>query len=197
MSGEVRESPTRERTRRAILLAAIDLLSRSPRASLGAVADHAGVARSTLHRYYADRDALNHAIEEFVEEEYQAAIARARLDEGVGVDALMRLVAEFFEILDALTWWLGGAHMAMVLDRAASPDLEAEAAEVSAEDPALLALVERGREDGTIDAELSTDWIVGAMWAMIYASWAAQRAGASRADARTQGMRLIAKVLAP
>lgn len=52
------ESPTRARTRAAILDAALQILPTDPSASLAQIATAAGVGRSTLHRYYPDRDSL-------------------------------------------------------------------------------------------------------------------------------------------
>ena len=45
----------RDRTRAALLSAAIDVLTDNTAASMGEIAKAAGVARSTLNRYFPDR----------------------------------------------------------------------------------------------------------------------------------------------
>ena len=72
------ETPTRTRTRNAILEAALAVLTENAGASLGDVADAAKVARSTLHRYFPERTNLVAALNQFAEEQIAAATKRAR-----------------------------------------------------------------------------------------------------------------------
>lgn len=93
-----------QRTRNAILRAAVTLLSQNPAASLGEIADAANVARSTLHRYFPERTGLIEALHTFAEGEINAAIMRAKLDEGTAAEALVRLCHEYFDHWDTITW---------------------------------------------------------------------------------------------
>lgn len=52
------ETAVRRRTRRAVVDAAVHVWARNWAAPLGVVAEQAGVSRSTLHRYFVDREAL-------------------------------------------------------------------------------------------------------------------------------------------
>ena len=78
------ESATRTRTRQAILAAAVTVFARDPSAALGEVAAAAGVGRTTLHRYFAERSDLLAAL----------AVARPRAggggDGARGADARAR-----------------------------------------------------------------------------------------------------------
>lgn len=82
----------RSRTRKAILDAAVSVLADNPAASLGDIATAAGVGRSTLHRYFAERTDLLHALARHVHQLSNAAIEHAEPDCGPAVEALRRVV---------------------------------------------------------------------------------------------------------
>ncbi|MFD4211158.1 TetR/AcrR family transcriptional regulator, partial [Micromonospora tulbaghiae] len=93
MSDIAGESGTRNRTRRAILGAAAEVLARDRTATLADIAKAAQVGRSTLHRYFPDRDVLVHAA---VADSYlviQQSIQDAAVDQGTALEAMRRLVA--------------------------------------------------------------------------------------------------------
>lgn len=91
-ASESSDSGVRVRTRRAILDAAAAILATSPAASLGDIASAAGVGRSTLHRYFADRTELLHALAIHVHAQCNAAIDRAEPTCGPPLEALRRVV---------------------------------------------------------------------------------------------------------
>lgn len=154
--GAVRpSSPTRERTRNAILLAGISVLVTDPAASMGAVAAHAGVARSTLHRYFPDRSALTREIDEYVEEQYEEAIAMADVYSGTGHEAFERVVEELQDRIGAFSWWMQIVH-AEVDDFDSEPDR------------LLLEVISRGQADGTIDAQFPPTWIHTMLWTTLW-----------------------------
>jgi TetR/AcrR family transcriptional repressor of lfrA len=82
----------RLRTRKAILDAAMSVLADNPAASLGDIATAAEVGRSTLHRYFAERSDLLHALARHVHQLSNAAIEHAEPDCGPPVEALRRVV---------------------------------------------------------------------------------------------------------
>ncbi|MFD7290002.1 TetR/AcrR family transcriptional regulator [Streptomyces sp. NPDC059863] len=157
------ESTTRARTRRAILDAAVARLSADHAASLADVAESAGVGRTTVHRYFPERSDLLAAIGTDVRERIEAATARARLDDGPAPEALDRLCLEYFELADRL----------MLLDDVpqfwAWSGLDEE--EEAPSDRALLALVQRGQRDGTLDPDVDSTWLQNVLWALLYAAW--------------------------
>ena len=74
-----------------------DLVVVAP-ATAGLIAKAAGVARSTLNRYFPDRAALTEGIEGFVESEYEEAVRAARTGEGTGLAAYLRIVDEMLRV---------------------------------------------------------------------------------------------------
>ncbi|WP_029108436.1 TetR/AcrR family transcriptional regulator [Mycobacterium sp. URHD0025] len=94
MTGSVStHSGPRERTRKAILDAAMTVLADNPSASLSDIATAADVGRSTVHRYYPERTELLRALARHVHELSNAAIDRADPTHGP-VDAALRRVVE-------------------------------------------------------------------------------------------------------
>ena len=85
-------SGPRERTRKAILDAAMTVLADNPSAALGEIAAAADVGRSTVHRYYPERTDLLRALALHVHDLSNAAIDRADPTHGPADAALRRVV---------------------------------------------------------------------------------------------------------
>ena len=181
------DSPTRTRTRRVILQAAVSVLSHNPAASLGEIADAAEVARSTLHRYFPERSDLLDALRRYASDEIAAATTRARLHEGSAAEALVRLCHEYFDCWDTITW----VYMDS-MQQESPPSCDDDPL-----DPGLTALIERGQRDGTIDAALPAAWIQQALWALLYSAWEYVRQGAPKHDALTLCLTTLRKVVTP
>lgn len=148
------------RTRLALLSAATSVWARDPGASLGAIAAAAGTSRSTLNRYFPDRDTLVAALRAHVSTELTAATERGHPSHGTGIAALLRVCAEYGRLRELLTVAYG--------DLSGRDDHQA----ATTPDPALVAIVERGQTDGSIDPTLPATWIVQVMWCLLDASWA-------------------------
>ncbi len=175
-------SGTRTRTRRAILDAAVSVLSTDKSASLGDVAQAAQVGRTTLHRYFPERADLVEAIGAETVERTRAAIAAARLDDGPPASALRRLAFEYFD--------LGPWYMVLFTELA---DAESAfwAESEQAEEP-VRELLRRGQEAGVVDDQLSVAWIVRTLWWMLFNAWSMADDGEiSRADALRMAVRSI------
>jgi AcrR family transcriptional regulator len=157
----VDESGTRARTRRAILDAAVQVLSQHSGASLAEVAAAAGVGRTTMHRYFPERAELLAGISSDLLERVAAATERARPDAGPAVAALERLCQAYFALGDGLLLTMN------------EPYLFTEPAwqEETESDRALLRLVERGHAEGTMDPDLSPEWVQTVLWSLLYAAW--------------------------
>ncbi|GAB2451497.1 TetR/AcrR family transcriptional regulator [Xylanimonas ulmi] len=183
-------SPTQQRTRAALVRAGLDVLSRNPAAPLGEVAERAGVARSTLHRYFADKQALSAAITEFVDAAHDAAITHARLAEGTGLEALRRLTLELLDRLDVLSWLMGPALMAGPLPDGGFDEYVSEDP-----DPAVIDAAARGIADGSLDAALSPQWCESMLWAVLFSASHAP-AGMTATEARSQALRALLKAVA-
>ncbi|MEU4416502.1 TetR/AcrR family transcriptional regulator [Nocardia salmonicida] len=180
---DVEETGARERTRRAILDAAVATFAKSPNASLTEVAERARVGRTTLHRYFPERSDLITAVGRLTEQAVADASKRARLTDGTGLDAVLRLCQEYFELSDVLTvmFFTSGVYD--------------ETTSCLSDDDAIAA-VERGRDDSSIDAALDASWILNMMWALLYAAVDhANRGSASRIHAQTQALTSLRKAI--
>lgn len=153
-------SPAAERTRRAILEAGIEVLAANHGASISEIASKAGVSRSTFHRYFCDKTAFREAAHRLAVDEWTAAIHRARLPEGTGFDAYRRLCTELLDNVSALVWWMSAAGT-----EGAPENFE----EQDETDHLIAEALRRGHRDGTIDSQLSVEWISNSVWAVLYA----------------------------
>ncbi len=178
------ESATRTRTRRAILDAAVGVLARDTSATLGEVASAAGVGRTTVHRYFPERADLLRALIDYANERVGEATDRAELSHGSAPEALARLCREYFELGDVLTvMFTGVAHV--------------EASPEQPHDRELVALIHRGREEGTLDPGLSEVWMLSMLWALLYTAWSLMREqSVPRHEALDQCLRCLHKAVA-
>jgi AcrR family transcriptional regulator len=147
-----------DRTRRDIVAAAVEVWAADNTASLGEVADRAGVGRTTLNRYFTDRAQLIRAVDEECRVRYVAAIARSRPGEGSGRDALLRMCTELIQLGPVLG--LVFADNALV-----DPDTWGDG-----EDDPLEATIVRGYQDGSLATDLPGDWIGTVVWTSLFAA---------------------------
>src|SRR5580698_3265702 len=135
-------SRVRNRTRGAILAAAASVLARDRAATLPDIAEAAGVGRTTLHRYFPDRESLiEAAVEDSIQAIYQS-VAEAALHQGPSMDAMRRAVAAMVAVGDRLMFVFGDPR---VLQGYRAPD-----GVVPPSDP-VLDLIERGQAEGAFD----------------------------------------------
>jgi AcrR family transcriptional regulator len=158
------ESGARGRTRRAILSASAAVLGRNRTATLADIADAAEVGRSTLHRYFADRDELVRATVEDSFAAIERVIAEARLAEGPALEALRRLVSGMVEVGDQMIFLFADQRL---LDQYAEETGD-DPREPDSDEIAVVAVIERGQAEGTIDPSADPRWIYGVMWGMVY-----------------------------
>lgn len=165
MSQPQAESPTRSRTRQAILAAAMEVWAVDRTASLADIAVKAGVARTTLHRYFPDRADLVTALARHVMQLLEAAIERARPDVGPPLDALRRLAEEHYD--------LGPILMELYENLALADDADFwERSETVWQEP-LDRIFHRMQDD--LRPELSLTWLRHSFWSLLYAGWEVAR----------------------
>jgi AcrR family transcriptional regulator len=149
-------SGARGRTRSAILRAAASVLARDRTATLADIAAAADVGRSTLHRYFSDREELIDAAIEDALLALRQSVDEAALDQGPPVEAMRRLVAAMVDVGDRLVFLFGDPR---VLDGYQGP--------VPA-DRRVTDLIERGQAEGVFDPEVGPAWIEHVLWALVY-----------------------------
>ena len=168
-----------------ILDAAVERLSEDPAASVGSVAETAGVGRVTLYGHFPSRDALveaavRHAIDRGEERladvdlsgEPRAAMERL-------IQASWELVAQFRNVLIAAQDALSPARIR---------ELHAKPGARAAE------LIERGQEAGAFRSDLPVTWLVGVLHNVIHG--AADEINAGRLTASDAPRTISATVLA-
>ncbi|NED96693.1 TetR/AcrR family transcriptional regulator [Phytoactinopolyspora alkaliphila] len=151
------ETGVRQRTRRAIVDAAIGVWAREFNASLSDIAERANVSRSTLHRYFPDRktlvDAALRASVEILTEESEKATAGCE----TAAEELEALMRAMIDVGDAIIFLF------------ADPDRFSDSSHWREdEDEELPVLIQRAQADGALRADVDPSWIVGIFYSIIY-----------------------------
>ncbi|MCM6771959.1 TetR/AcrR family transcriptional regulator [Nocardia sp. CDC159] len=162
-------SGVRSRTRAAIVEAALAVWAREIAAPLTDIAERAGVSRSTLHRYFPERQNLLDAVLMESLRVLDAVVARAA-DAATPLDRLTTLLRSFVEVGDRVVFlyadpdrFTGNPHWRPVGNRS------------------LRTLIEAAQSDGVLDAALPASWIEAVFNAHIYVAAEAAQAGAEPA----------------
>ncbi|MFC4584488.1 TetR/AcrR family transcriptional regulator [Sphaerisporangium corydalis] len=156
-SAAVPESGTRGRTRRAIVEAAVSVLGRDRTATLADIAGAAGVGRSTLHRYFADREELVEAVIGDSFRVVERSVQDAEPGQGPPLAAMRRLVAALVGAGDRLLFLFGDPRT--LEGRKAAPEPAASP---------VIELIRRGQAEGVFDPEAVPAWIEQVLWALVY-----------------------------
>ncbi|SUA02777.1 TetR family transcriptional regulator [Mycolicibacterium fortuitum] len=162
-SSAATHSGPRERTRKAILDAAMTVLADQPTASLSDIAAAADVGRSTVHRYYPERTDLLRALARHVHELSNAAIDRADPRHGPA-DAALRRVVESQLDLGPIVIFVYSEPTIL-----ADPDL---AAYLDTGDEAIVEVLNRASVDRP---EYPPGWARRVFWALLDAGYEAAK----------------------
>ncbi|TWD73033.1 TetR family transcriptional regulator [Kribbella amoyensis] len=164
------ESGSRSRTRRAILDAAVRVSAQRRNPSLADIAAEANVARSTLHRYFADRAELVQAVADDLLVTFGRVIADAQLEEGPPRAALQRLLTGYFELAEQIYFLFNEPSF-----NTPEPGTEVEQffGKLDEVTRPVEALIVRGQEAGVIAPNLTVDWIMRLLLWMVYIGWEA------------------------
>ncbi|MEU6821038.1 TetR/AcrR family transcriptional regulator [Streptomyces atriruber] len=151
-----------ERSRTAILDAAVRLLGERPDAGMAAVATAAGVTRQTVYAHFSSRDDLLTAVVDHMTDLVTAAMDASDPDEGPAPDALLRL-------LDA-AWHASRAHPALLRlePRPAPPEKDRARHRPIAD--RITHVLRRGRDEGSFDPHPPLAWQVSAVIALSHAA---------------------------
>jgi AcrR family transcriptional regulator len=146
-----------ERSVRAILEAAEQVLAVDPNASMEQIATAAGVARTTVHRRFANRQALLDALAASAARQLVQAIEDGRPDTAPPLVAIHRITANVLQVKSAWTFALQ-----------LPPEPGSEAAALHGEiNRRCLALLDRARQDGLLDPAADLDWASRVYYALI------------------------------
>ncbi|MFJ8542374.1 TetR/AcrR family transcriptional regulator [Streptomyces sp. NPDC093586] len=171
-----------ERSVRAILEAAERVLAEEPGASMEQIAAAAGVARTTIHRRFANRQALVEALASSAARQLARAVDDGRPDTAPPLVAMHRITANVLQVKSAWTF---------ALEQSTDPDSEAVALH---QDIArrCITVLKRAQDDGLIDEAADLDWVRRVYYALIGESL---HDNADGADPDTLAARIIDTLL--
>ncbi|AHH99992.1 hypothetical protein GCM10010174_05010 [Kutzneria viridogrisea] len=147
-----------ERTVRAILRAADKVLSENPGATLQQIAEVAGVARTTVHRRFATREALIEAMNAAMLEQIEEAIDAARPRTAPVQVGLHAVTANLIRVKSS--WRFTGAQFSV-----SNPDIQCAAERVQGKSELLF---DRLTESGLLAPQADRDWTVRTYHALLH-----------------------------
>jgi AcrR family transcriptional regulator len=158
-----------ERSRRALLDAAVQVLGDRPDASLEQIASEAGVTRQNVYAHFASRADLIESVVARMSDETVAMLDASELGAGTATEAMERFLARCWELMRQRPVLLSGA-------------LESRGAEQDRDRHAPIAgrveeLVRRGQAAGEFDPEADPAWLTSAVLALGHAAGGAVGAG--------------------
>ncbi|MFI6814902.1 TetR/AcrR family transcriptional regulator [Nonomuraea sp. NPDC050328] len=148
-----------------IITAAIRHLNGSPAASMGQIAQAAGISRATLHRHFATREDLIIALGWRAHAAWERAQAEAGLEEALGAtdratleQALHRLITQHIEVAEEHGFALT-EHLMEVDDGLVRRAHELEEREV--------VLIEACQRAGVLRSDMSARWISNVFFGLL------------------------------
>lgn len=146
-----------ERSVRAILEAAERVLAADPGASMEQIATAAGLARTTVHRRFANRQAVLDALAVAAARQLLDAVDDGRPDTAPPLVALHRITANVLQVKHSWTYALG-----------LPPAPGSEAARMHAEVQArCIAVLGRARHDGLLGPDTDLEWARRVYYALV------------------------------
>jgi AcrR family transcriptional regulator len=149
-------SGVQARTRAAILAATASALAANRTATMPEIANVAGVGRTTLHRYFADRETLIYEATLDSIRVLTEAVDEAATEDGPALDAMRRFITAGVSISERLVFIFGDSAVLRDIPPAQSPNEEV-----------VINLITRGQHEGVFDPDLDPTWIWHALYALI------------------------------
>lgn len=178
----------RGRTRTAILEAAVALWARDFSASVSDIADRAEVSRSTLHRYFPDRQSL-------IDGTLATALSCLEEDIGQGVDESAPAVRQLEHMIRAL---IDNGDRVIFLFSDPGRFADNPQWDDQDDDGSLDPLVIDAQAAGDLDPQIAVSWIVATMYSLVYiAAEAIDNQTMSRHDAQDAAVRTFFRGVGP
>ena len=164
-----------ERNIASITNAALEALASDPDASMAEIARRAGVVRATIYMHFPTREALLDAVMEKATTQVADAIRAAEPDRGEPAEALERVIRA--------TWTqLSRFHgiLAINISRLSAKELRRRHLPMTTQ---FIPLLERGQADGVFRSDVSAEWLIAVVRAIVHVASTELQAGRlSQAD---------------
>ncbi|TMS52425.1 TetR/AcrR family transcriptional regulator [Mycobacterium sp. DBP42] len=158
--GPGRLSGSQTRTCSAIIEAAAELLADNHTATLSQIAQAAGVGRTTVHRYFPDRETLVTATIADSVVVVAAAVAAAAPEDGCAITAMRRVITALIPVGHRMSFLFG--------EPGRTRDTARESLSTARR---LSSLIQRGQTAGVFDPGVSSRWIEHALYGLINAAY--------------------------
>lgn len=175
-----------ERNSEAIIQAGMELLSADPTASVGDIAEAAGVGRVTLYGHFPSREALVEAVVAHAIAATEQSLDNPELDRLPAPAAMTALIGSSWEILDRHT------RLFVAAERVMSREKLREHHELPLK--RVERIIARGREEGAFRTDLPLPWLVSTVFSVLHN--AAQEIEAGRLERPEADQVLTATLLA-
>jgi AcrR family transcriptional regulator len=138
------------------------------------IAAVAGVGRTTLHRYFADRETLIYeATLDSIRVVIEAA-DEAATDDGPAIDAMRRFITAAVSVGERLVFLYGDPAVLRDIPPAQFPNEQL----LFPNEQLVINLIKRGQDEGVFDPDLNPTWIRHALYGLILQGCEQAMAGA-------------------
>jgi AcrR family transcriptional regulator len=158
-----------ERSIASITNAALEALANDPDVSMAEIARRAGVVRATIYMHFPTRESLLDAVMEHATAQVAEATRQAEPDRGEPEEALERVLLA--------TWrQLSQFHniLQININRLSAKELRRRHLPVTTQ---IVPLLERGQADGVFRDDVSADWLIAVVRAIVHVASTELQAG--------------------
>jgi AcrR family transcriptional regulator len=138
------------------------------------IAAVAGVGRTTLHRYFADRETLIYEATLDSIRVVTEAADEAATDDGPAIDAMRRFITAAVSVGERLVFLYGDPAVLRDIPPAQFPNEQL----LFPNEQLLINLIKRGQDEGVFDPDLNPTWIRHALYGLILRGCEQAMAGA-------------------
>ena len=149
-----------ERNIAAITDAALYAPASDPDASMADIARRAGVVRATIYMHFPTREALLDAVMEHATAQVAQAIGEAEPDRGEPEEALERVIRATWKQLSRFH-----GVLAINIGRLSAKELRRRHLPMTTQ---FIPLLERGQADGVFRSDVSAEWLIAVVRAIVH-----------------------------
>jgi len=168
-SSPKRKRADAERNIASILDAALEALASDPDTSMAEIARRAGVVRATIYMHFPTREALLDAVQEHATTQVADAIREAEPDRGEPEEALERVIRATWKQLSQFH-----GILALNISRLSAKELRRRHLPMTTQ---FIPLLERGQADGVFRSDVSAEWLIAVVRAIVHVASTELQAG--------------------